>query len=762
MTTNSESTGRITDSTSTQNELVSSKDNFYLHVNKKWIEDPANAIPSEYSRWGGFTKLDDNGLINQIQLVKDLKSKSNKNEEEKKISAIWEASCNRFQSWKDNTATCYPIARELEILDAYLSVQTPMSDVTDYVTRVAEYFHYTQINGIENVFDFSTGSDLENTNNVVLDFTTTGLSLPDREYYLDPNFTDKCEMFKQHIQNVADIINTTTSVHLDSNFAQNVFEFEQQLARYKMKSEQCRRYDEYYTNTTLTDLYSNIDNLASISDKCNNYTEEENNFCLTELQKKSIKTFLEKAYDSFDLRKILVVNREKSFTEKGIDNPPHIEQIVAYDGDSIRRVFALILNESILNKYRAFLQYKVICAFKAFCTKNLDDEFFDFYSRKLNGQLEQKPEDKRSIKLVNAYADEMMGKVFVAKYFPETYKSDIRSSINEILDVMKESIKNNDWLTTPTKDKALEKLSKFTVKVGYPDVWKDYSQFDVEEGDSLYDISKKAKKWGLLVEFYNKINTVLDRNEWLMSPQTVNAYFMPTQNEIVFPAAILQPPFYCKSNCDIDFDIIEEMNIIDNCNNGVNDEYDFTSAVNFGGIGAVIAHEITHGYDDKGRKFDGDGNLNDWWTEEDTKLFEAKTDLMAEQANQYTFIDEEDNREASYKEYKINAQLTMGENLADLGGISLSLRAMNKRLSNQNASDKVVKANKRVFFKSFANIWKQNIKKDLMINKLTTDPHSPSDFRANLVKNINEFYDIFNVNESDGMYIPPLKRVRMW
>ena len=215
---------------------------------------------------------------------------------------------------------------------------------------------------------------------------------------------------------------------------------------------------------------------------------------------------------------------------------------------------------------------------------------------------EQKPEDKRSIQTVNGYAGEMMGKVYVAQFFPEKYKKDIKEMIQEMIGVMENSIDHNDWLTPPTKKKALVKLSKFNVKIGYPDVWKDYSDFDVKPGDTLYDISKKATKWTLRVDFYDKLNSVLDRNEWHMTPQTVNAYFSPTQNEIVFPAAILQPPFYCKTGEDIDFDIDDEINI-------ANTNYDFTPAVNFGGICAVIAHEITHGYDDKGRKFDGNGNL---------------------------------------------------------------------------------------------------------------------------------------------------------
>ena len=377
---------------------------------------------------------------------------------------------------------------------------------------------------------------------------------------------------------------------------------------------------------------------------------------------------------------------------------------------------------------------------------------------KLTGQTDQKPNDKRSIAIVNAYAGDMMGKVYVAKFFPESCKKNVRSSIEEILYIMRESIKRNDWLSEPTKEKALIKLDKFFVKIGYPDCWKDYSEFDIIEGDSLYEISKKAKQWAIKVEFFNKINSVINKTEWLMTPQTVNAYFMPTQNEIVFPAAILQPPFYCKSPEDIDFDYSDEIKMIEK----IRPEcrvigYDFTTAVNLGGIGAVIAHEITHGYDDNGRKFDGDGNLNDWWTETDTTLFNSKTTIMSEQAKKHKFIDPEDK-----KEYTMNPELTMGENLADLGGVSLALQTLTFKLKASGFSDEEIKINHRVLFKSFANIWKENAKKDFLINQLTTDPHAPVHFRGNLVKNMDEFYTAFDIKETDKMYIIPAKRVRMW
>ncbi len=234
-----------------------------------------------------------------------------------------------------------------------------------------------------------------------------------------------------------------------------------------------------------------------------------------------------------------------------------------------------------------------------------------------------------------------------------------------------------------------------------------------------------------------------------MTPQTVNAYFMPTQNEIVFPAAILQPPFCHRSRETIDFDIEEELQMEPNL--------DVITPCNYGGIGAVIAHEITHGYDDKGRKFDANGNLNDWWKAEDTELFKKKTDLMVKSVSKYIFVDPENGQE-----YTMNPQLTMGENLADLGGLSLSLKALNKKLEQEQVSENFKKASQRVFLKSWASIWRQNIKKERRVLLLTTDPHGPTDFRGNLVQHLDIFYDIFDINQNDNMFLEPENRMTMW
>ena len=735
-------------------------ENFYLHVNEKWLNDPLNQIPGDYSKWGGFIKLYDQGITNQIQLVQDLinKDPATLSDEQFKIAEIWKASQRRFSDWNQvhgpngpNVTNYEPLLNELKILDEYLPSE---SDNQMKHIDIAKYLHYTQINGIQNVFDFDKGQNLKASDQVVLDISTSGLSLPSREYYTDDNFKEKRDLFVKHLESVKDLINSLQSLegnkYVSDTFVSDVLEFESLVAKYKMKKEQMRRYDEYYTNTTLTDLHKNINTLNSLPEKQDNYEESERNQMIPDNQMQRVSDFFEKVYELFEFRRIMKENKSKAWTlqaEADSNSGPNDEHITAFDGDAIRRITGFILDPVYYSKYRSYLQYKIISSNESNCTKELNELFFDFYQKTLAGQQEQKPENKRTMLLINQWVGEMMGKIYVARFFPESYKADIKSMIGEILETMHESIRTNDWLTEVTKEKALLKLKKFNLKIGYPDQWIDYSQLHINESDSLYKISKAVRVWYLKVKFFDLLNTKQDKNEWLMTPQTVNAYFMPTQNEIVFPAAILQPPFYCKDQKDIELDTGDEHVLLP--------DYDFTDAINFGGIGAVIAHEITHGYDDKGRKFDGDGNLNDWWTPEDQKLFEQKTQTMEKQASGYSFTD-------SDKTYKLNPGLTMGENLADLGGMSLGLQALTNRLKKRNASNEEILANQRVFFKSFANIWKQNTKKDYMINCLTTDPHSPPDFRANLVKNIKEYYDVFAVNENHKMWIPEESRVRMW
>lgn len=306
-------------------------------------------------------------------------------------------------------------------------------------------------------------------------------------------------------------------------------------------------------------------------------------------------------------------------------------------------------------------------------------------------------------------------------------------------------------------------MEKFVVKIGYTDKWKSYDLLKFESSDNMFIMQQKVNAFEFKTEFLEKLNTKKDKSRWEMTPQTVNAYFHPMNNEIVFPAAILQPPFYTKTFQGVQFPLSQK-------------DPNMLMAVNFGAIGAVIAHEITHGYDDQGRKFDHEGNINDWWQKEDTELFSAKTDLMAKQAELWTFEDtgeENDKEEKDQKEekgddktdgkkdsniHRMNGQLTMGENLADLGGMSLACQALVKRLGAQENRKVYLEA----FFRSWANVWKSKQTNAFTIQRLATDPHAPNSFRANLVKNVDFFYEVFDVKPGDAMYVAPEKRVQMW
>jgi putative endopeptidase len=735
------------------------KNDFYRAVNKSWLEDPANTIPPEYPRWGGFIQLHDEGLKNQIGLVQELCNSLEDNSEilnvsQRKIAAVWAASNRRFKSWDDKTANYAAILSELDHLDEVLSKFS--------IEGIADNLFYTQVNGFGNVFDFDKESDFANTENTVLDVKACGMSLPTRDYYLDEKFADKRELYLGHLNNVMTLVNGAGG-NLSETFADDVLSFETNVAVLTMSPDQERRYVDYYTDTTLSSLQDErINELNYLSEKEVHYDEADRNYRMSVEEIGRASHFLERVYEKFDFRQRLEDNRRTHYSSADgtiRSDAPGAEQVYVWDGDSFRRMLRLVLEESNFRQYRAFLQYKLISANKAFTTQEMDEEFFDFYSRKLSGTEEQQPRDKRSINVINAFCGELMGQVYVQKYFPPDHKEMILDLIKGVRKSMRDAIEQNDWLQGPTKAKAQEKLELFGVKVGYPDVWKDYSDLNIESGDSMFEVSKKVKEWALCHEFYNKLNAPRNHDEWEMMPQTVNAYFHPLRNEIVFPAAILQTPFFATDVDSLDFDFSEETNVAE-----LEPEL-ILYAANCGGIAAVIAHEITHGYDDKGKDFDGNGTKVDWWTEADSAMFKEKSERMRAQVVKYSFDQTETDEDGNdtTKTHTMNPDLTMGENLADLGGLSLGLRTLNTRLKEEEDYDPLIATlYHRIFFRSFANIWRQNITDAYRAKLINLDPHAPTEFRANLVSNIDEFYFAFNVCEGDGMYLAPKERLNMW
>ncbi len=387
------------------------------------------------------------------------------------------------------------------------------------------------------------------------------------------------------------------------------------------------------------------------------------------------------------------------------------------------------LNAKNLPFIKDFLKVKLLNGSASVLDQKLDDLQFDFYGRTLSGQKEQRAMNKRALSTINGVLGEAFGKLYVDKYFSAEAKAEMVTLIDYLKKSYVQHISNLSWMSDETKTKALDKLSKFTVKVGYPDEWKDYSKLQVlskNEGGTLYGNLKNVSNWAYQREL-DKVGKKVDKKEWGMTPQTVNAYYNPVNNEIVFPAAILQAPFF---------------------------DFKADPAVNFGGIGAVIGHEISHGFDDSGAMFDGDGNLKNWWTDADKKNFEEATKKLAEQYSKYEPV----------KGTFVNGLFTNGENIADLGGVAIAYDALQMYLKDKGNPGKIsgFDQNQR-FFLSWATIWRTKSTEKYMINQVKTDPHSPGMYRAvGPLVNTEAWYKAFGVKEGDKHYKKPEERIKIW
>jgi len=383
-----------------------------------------------------------------------------------------------------------------------------------------------------------------------------------------------------------------------------------------------------------------------------------------------------------------------------------------------------IIATTPLETLKVWMQFHLLSDYAPYLSKPFVEEDFAFYSKTLNGTAENEPRWKRGVTATEGALGEVLGRIYVSRHFPPEAKKRMEKLVKNLTKAYEASIKNLDWMGEETKLKALEKLAKFTPKIGYPDKWKDYSALTVSADDLVGNIMRSRK-----VEHERevaKLGAPIDRDEWHMTPQTVNAYYNPGMNEIVFPAAILQPPFF-------------DMNAED--------------AVNYGGIGAVIGHEIGHGFDDQGSKFDGDGNLKSWWTDEDRARFEERTKLLIAQYDQFEPLPGQ----------KVNGAFTIGENIGDLGGLSIAYKAYKLSLDGkEGAVIDGLSADQRLFM-NWAQIWRRKYRDENLLQRLKTDPHSPSEYRCNgIVRNLPEYYTAFGVGPEDKMYLAPEQRVSIW
>jgi putative endopeptidase len=382
-----------------------------------------------------------------------------------------------------------------------------------------------------------------------------------------------------------------------------------------------------------------------------------------------------------------------------------------------------IIQETDIDTWKTYLTWVALNGRSQMLNEELDAQNFAFYGTVLSGTEEQQPMWRRSVNAVNGTLGEVVGRVYVEKYFPPEAKERMDELVGNLIKAYEVSIRDLDWMTDETKAQALDKLSKFKPKIGYPDVWREYD-FDVE-ADDLYGNLERA----IQAEYKREADRQggeVDRNEWGMTPQTVNAYYSPPMNEIVFPAAILQPPFFNMAADD---------------------------AVNYGAIGAVIGHEIGHGFDDSGSTFDGDGVLRNWWTDEDREEFERRTAKLVEQYNEFQPFDD----------LNVNGEYTLGENIGDLGGVSIGLLAYKMSLNGEEPPVIDGFTGVQRVFLGYAQVWRNKYRDEALRNLIQTNPHAPSMYRANgAVRNVPEWYEAFNVTPDDDLYLPPEDRVKIW
>jgi putative endopeptidase len=406
--------------------------------------------------------------------------------------------------------------------------------------------------------------------------------------------------------------------------------------------------------------------------------------------------------------------------------PSHVlETVVIAQPDFVENL-GKMLGRFEVEKWRSWLTWHLLSSAAPYLSSRFVNENFAFYGTTLTGIPVLKERWKRGVALVEGALGEAVGEFYVEKHFPPAAKTRMSELVGNLIEAYRVSINDLTWMSEETKKKALEKLGKFTPKIGYPDKWRDYSKLEIKPGDLVGNLARISK---FRSDFeYSKVGKPVDKSEWLMTPQTVNAYYHPLMNEIVFPAAILQPPFF-----DLEAD----------------------DAVNYGGIGAVIGHEIGHGFDDQGSRYDGDGNLKNWWSDEDRKEFEKRTSSLIAQYNALAPEEAPD--------VNVNGALTIGENIGDLGGATIAYKAYKIALGGKEAPVIDGLTGDQRFFVGYAQVWRGKIRTEAMKVRLATDPHSPGEFRCNqILKNLPQFHNAFGVKEGDALYMAPEEQVAIW
>jgi len=514
--------------------------------------------------------------------------------------------------------------------------------------------------------------DFKDPNTYMMYSWQGGLGLPDREYYFKAD-EDSASIRTQYKEHIAKMLSLAGLENVEDKAAE-IYAIEEKLAAQHMKKEQTRN---------MVALYNKIP------------TNE-----------------LNQLMPDF--------NWSEYLKETGISD---IDGIVVTQLDYMK-AFNDIFKSTSLEQWKTYLHWLVTNATSTRLNEAMDKQNFAFYSKALRGIEAQEPMWRRGVNVVNANIGEVVGKVYVKNHFSPQAKARMEELVSNLLKAYEISIKNLDWMTEETKVQALDKLSKFTPKIGYPDKWKDYSALAIDKNDYFGNRERSAEV--VFAQKLEKQKGPVQKHEWGMTPQTVNAYYNPPLNEIVFPAAILQPPFFNLAAED---------------------------AVNYGAIGAVIGHEIGHGFDDSGSTFDGDGVLRNWWTDKDKEEFKKRTSTLVEQYNQFQ----------PFEDLHVNGEFTLGENIGDLGGISIGLKAYHLSLAGKPAPVIDGFTGEQRVFLGYGQIWRNKYRDKALRHQINTNEHAPSMYRVNgAVRNVPEFYQAFKIDANDALYLPPEQRVKIW
>jgi putative endopeptidase len=640
-------------------------DDFFRYVNGGWLD--AYEIPDDRSRWGSFDELNKSTSSRVLEVLQEaIKSgKYTGNSDQAKAALFFDTAMDSLYL---DQAGIKPILPELEKIQALGSLR----EVVDYIINTASF-------QTSHFFGFYVSPDPNNSDINAAFLRNGSLGLPERDYYTntDEHTLKIQEEYKKHIARMFGIIGTNPETA--GSMAENIFEIEKQMASAQMTREQRR-------NPMLRN------NPRSIS----------------------------------QLNMMMPVLDWGEYIKRIGAN--HVDTIIVTDVNYFNNL-TNVLKEQNLKVIREYMSWVLLNRSASYLTTELETASFDFYGKTLRGTPAMLPRWERVLSVANAAVGEAIGKLYTEKYFPPQAKAAAQEMVDNIIVAFGERIKNLEWMTDPTKEKALEKLSTFNVKIGYPDEWKDYSLMVVkgkEDGGNYLENVMNASKWRWN-EDLAKIGKPVDKNEWFMSPQTVNAYYNPLFNEIVFPAAILQPPFY---------------------------NYRADAAVNYGGIGAVIGHEISHGFDDQGSQYDAKGNLKNWWTEEDRRRFNERSKLLVDQFNEYEPLEG----------VRINGTISLGENIGDLGGVNVAYDGLQLHL-RKNGDPGLIDGftQDQRFFISWGTIWRTKMRDEALRTHLATAPHSPGMFRAFApLLNIDSFYEAFGITEEQKLYIPKEERILIW